>query len=1148
MLEIPDQPTNKYFKVLYGPLNHAFHITLHNKPYKNIVLFDDNFRQIRKIDVSQVSSFQSRCVQSDSTVNVLNRKQSIVTKQHLIEIYFASTNKHPLTFTTVSYADCQLLSEEIEKVFGVRVYNYGTLNTAFKNALRNVGEAEQVTEDYDRFQRNLDSYQFHRNAYELKSLYDFAQLDYNEHTEPLAEISSNFPVVIEGNLEDGSFVSYRDILTRNNLNTSVYKVEWYLSKSVGSSEEYFETASETADTFYISEYMIGHFVMVKVYRALKFNENRTFVFSTAQKGPIYPSSLLCHHILINSTKKPDLHETLISTLDLDVLFNVVDKSHKFGMYEQFNNNQIVSNFAEYQKYLENNVSNSEKKETKSAVIKTKKNPKKDSRPKITNEDTETEDVDLTDRNAVLTDNNTENASDDNSANNSKENDSTINADADLNASVGFDNSDENNNTNSDTNNPKNSTDSSKNNENEIVQPRKFNHNSIKLKVPSKMYDSEEDDEQLEEGEGERVVGLNKFDEKNAESLKFLYGEGYKKEKESNYKDLHETTTVSELSSSDNVGFDVEEIFREEPRRRRFSIFSIFKPKKKNSPAARPLNPKDFKENHKAEKKMMQDKVRPGKNTGRFKDMNTKREMMNKKESSMANKNVSNNAKRPPSEEESQQVALEVVKDMIEESETNKVVKESTYEDEEALNMNEDSLDKTKIKLDKKMEKKLMKEQKNKQKREVKQKKQEEKQKQKNKGKRVVYNKKYEKQLKQQKASTKKNPRGMSSPNALSEHSEVEEDHDDHDDNENMTEKSPKKMPRNGNQMGKGSGNSNLKANMKMKNKMVKNTVNESKMVEKSPKVGKSQMKNMKPEKGKKGKRVVYNKKYEKQLKQQNASTKKNPKGMSNPNTLSEHSEPENDYTSEQEYEEYNDGKSRNNVQNNVNRNNMTSRSEKKMPKQMKQNKKKGSGGLFGLFKRIVEQPKNVEVQSNQDNEVDDALKQAVIKEQRLKRFMETVKFVPVELKICLNELVIRYGPSSLSLKWKVIEVEKADELVFDQFPSMQKQLENKLTLIYKSTIPIRIGLRTQSTFQRNVLYHSILFNKYRPNYSIDRCERELENCYYNGVRMAYTKACRALYEHKKRNEVTDLKEAAEAPKQMQLNIYVYTVQEQMKTN
>ncbi|BAM42070.1 conserved hypothetical protein [Theileria orientalis strain Shintoku] len=1023
MLEIPDQPTNKYFKVLYGPLNHAFHITLHNKPYKNIVLFDDNFRQIRKIDVSQVSSFQSRCVQSDSTVNVLNRKQSIVTKQHLIEIYFASTNKHPLTFTTVSYADCQLLSEEIEKVFGVRVYNYGTLNTAFKNALRNVGEAEQVTEDYDRFQRNLDSYQFHRNAYELKSLYDFAQLDYNEHTEPLAEISSNFPVVIEGNLEDGSFVSYRDILTRNNLNTSVYKVEWYLSKSVGSSEEYFETASETADTFYISEYMIGHFVMVKVYRALKFNENRTFVFSTAQKGPIYPSSLLCHHILINSTKKPDLHETLISTLDLDVLFNVVDKSHKFGMYEQFNNNQIVSNFAEYQKYLENNVNN-----------------------------------------------NTENASDDNSANNSKENDSTINADADLNASVGFDNSDENNNTNSDTNNPKNSTDSSKNNENEIVQPRKFNHNSIKLKVPSKMYDSEEDDEQLEEGEGERVVGLNKFDEKNAESLKFLYGEGYKKEKESNYKDLHETTTVSELSSSDNVGFDVEEIFREEPRRRRFSIFSIFKPKKKNSPAARPLNPKDFKENHKAEKKMMQDKVRPGKNTGRFKDMNTKREMMNKKESSMANKNVSNNAKRPPSEEESQQVALEVVKDMIEESETNKVVKESTYEDEEALNMNEDK------------------------------------------------------------------------------HSEVEEDHDDHDDNENMTEKSPKKMPRNGNQMGKGSGNSNLKANMKMKNKMVKNTVNESKMVEKSPKVGKSQMKNMKPEKGKKGKRVVYNKKYEKQLKQQNASTKKNPKGMSNPNTLSEHSEPENDYTSEQEYEEYNDGKSRNNVQNNVNRNNMTSRSEKKMPKQMKQNKKKGSGGLFGLFKRIVEQPKNVEVQSNQDNEVDDALKQAVIKEQRLKRFMETVKFVPVELKICLNELVIRYGPSSLSLKWKVIEVEKADELVFDQFPSMQKQLENKLTLIYKSTIPIRIGLRTQSTFQRNVLYHSILFNKYRPNYSIDRCERELENCYYNGVRMAYTKACRALYEHKKRNEVTDLKEAAEAPKQMQLNIYVYTVQEQMKTN
>ncbi|UKK02720.2 hypothetical protein MACK_002816 [Theileria orientalis] len=1118
MLEIPDQSTNKYFKVLYGPLNHAFHITLHNKPYKNIVLFDDNFRQIRKIDVSQVSSFQSRCVQSDSTVNVLNRKQSVVTKQHLIEIYFGSTNKHPLTFTTVSYVDCQLLSEEIEKVFGVRVYNYGTLNTAFKNALRNSEEAELVTEDHDRFQRKLDSYHLQRNAYELKSLYDFAQLDYNEHTEPLAEISSKFPVVIEGNLEDGSFVSYRDIATRNNVNTSVYKVEWYLSKSVGGSDEYFETPSETSDTFYISEYMIGHFVMVKVYRALKFNENRTFVFSTAQKGPIYPSGLLCHHILINSTKKPDLHETLISTLDLDVLFNVVDKSHKFGMYEQFNSNQMVSNFAEYQKHIQYNSSNTEKKETKLAVINTKKDPQVDSKPKITNEVTETQDVEVTDPNAVSTDNNSQNASDDNSSKNSADNDLNVNVDVNLNAIVDVVSNDDNNNTNS-----------SNNNENESVQPTKVGHNSIKLKVPSKMYDSEDEgDEQVEEGNGQNVVELKKLDEKNAESLQFLYGEDYDKGKGSKYKDLHETTTVSELSSSENIGFDVDELFREEPRRKRFSIFSIFKSKKKSNLARRPLNAKDVQGNNKGDKKIMQERARTGKNTGRFKDMNAKREMKNTKESLMVDSNnVKAIAERLSAEEESQRT-FEAVKEMMEEVETNNAVKESTYKDGDGtMKMNEDTVDKKKNKLDKKMEKKDMKEQKKKEK-------QEQKQKQQKKSKRVVYNKKYEKELKQQKASSMKKSKGMRSPNALSEHSEVEEVSDEPEDNENMAEKSPKKIPRNGKEVGKINGKSN-KMNIKMRNNMIKNNVNESKMGEKTPKIGKTGMKNMKPEKGKKGKRVVYNKKYEKELKQQKASAMKNSKGMMSPNALSEQIEPGDEYTSGQEYEQYNDGRNQMNRKNNVDRNKMTNKSEKKM--QTKQNKKKGSGGIFGLFKKNVNQPMNVEVQSHQNNEVVDAMKQAAIKEQRFKRFIETVKFVPVELKICLNELVIRYGSASVSLKWTIIEVEKSDQLVFDQFPSMQKQLENKITLIYKSTIPIRIGLRTQSTFQRNVLYHSIIFNKYRSNYSIDRCERELENGYYNGVKMAYTKACRALYDHKKRNEVKDLKEVAQPSKQMQFNVY-----------
>eukprot|EP00375_Theileria_parva_P001430 XP_764102.1 hypothetical protein [Theileria parva strain Muguga] len=166
MLRDSIQSSNKYFKVLYGPLDHVFYLTLHNRPYKYFVLYDECYRHIKKIDATNVSCFQTKCVNSESTYEHRNRKKTVLTTKHILEIYFGSTNRNPLIFTALSFDDLKLLSTEIENVFGVRVYSYGSLNAAFKKALQQSDDREEAREEYD-YDDRIHKYKLHKHNWTL---------------------------------------------------------------------------------------------------------------------------------------------------------------------------------------------------------------------------------------------------------------------------------------------------------------------------------------------------------------------------------------------------------------------------------------------------------------------------------------------------------------------------------------------------------------------------------------------------------------------------------------------------------------------------------------------------------------------------------------------------------------------------------------------------------------------------------------------------------------------------------------------------------------------------------------------------------------------------------------------------------------------
>eukprot|EP00375_Theileria_parva_P001431 XP_764103.1 hypothetical protein [Theileria parva strain Muguga] len=796
----------------------------------------------------------------------------------------------------------------------------------------------------------------------------------------------------------GSFVSYRDIRTKHGLTNSVYKVEWYLSTAFGSQDQFFQIPSETSDTFYLSEYMIGHYLMVKVYRAIKYYENRSYVYSVSQKGPICPTTQLCHNILINSSRKSDFHDVLISTLDLDVLFAVVDKSSKFGEYKPFNNPNVVKNYPHFQRavtFTEDNLLDNESgSEDNKQVAKVEKSL---SAEVVTHENSVNNDkiVDKIDPTPVET---VELVQSDTS-NELEEENYLDNIADDL-----F--------------------------EDENVQTKIPRGNYIKLKAPSKevkIYDLAQDGDHVENSEEQEMTPEQI--RSNKESLKFLYGIS-----SSELDLINESTTVSDLSEDEKKTNNPNK-YIEKGKKKRFSIFNLFKSNKRAENLRIPNDKpqKQMKRNQKTHPQQQNINKNPGKVKSDQKNVVDDKELVEKLDEQ-------NHGLEQPDNQEPKPVKNQPdgnISDFeIESGDSKMYIKQ--YDDIQGSN--------DKIPMDSKLKGKWSLKLFNKGNAKAKiegggsnssrsSKSTDSKPDKKNKKpKKVIYDRKREKQQRALRAKSEMN----NSPTSNSEFTTTgSEDFDesvssndfDKKLRENPKSLTPQKPAKRKDKPAKSEKNKPLKGEKHVKGPKSPNNSRIS--GSRTPRAGKTPTNSpvSKPIKGK-------------------AKTGKNPPNKQN----------------------------------------------------MKVHEtKKGKGGIFSIFKKN----KHEEAPPQDQIKPIDPREQEKISLEKYKRIVDTIKFVPVKLRICLNELIITFGLTSLSLRWNQITVEKADQLCFSQFPSIQQQLENKLTIVYNNGVPIKVRLRTQSSFQRN---------------SIDRCDRELNTCFYDGIKRAYVRVCAAYYEASKRNE------------------------------
>ncbi|KAK1934027.1 hypothetical protein X943_001641 [Babesia divergens] len=316
---------SRLYTVLYGAQCHLYYLSLSVKPSKSISLYDENLRHIRSIDVKDVVSFQRRI-----EVASQNSSGDPASQKDVFEIHLSSDGTVTLQFTIPTTQECEDLCSHIQLQFGMPVYSYGSLNLNFRSAL-DANNARKPPADTvargisKKYELVRDDYYASCVAEVFQNL-GIAPTDFeHERHEPPAQPNPNYPIIIEGALEEGSYTSYRSVKTPQTPPFSVYKVEWFLSKHRGSSAEFQDAPSCQGDTFFLRDYMVGHYVHLKVYKAIGNDANRTYIFSTATKGPIRLCSMMARNVLLNVSKDNDVHNVLVRAADFKMIARQLNK-------------------------------------------------------------------------------------------------------------------------------------------------------------------------------------------------------------------------------------------------------------------------------------------------------------------------------------------------------------------------------------------------------------------------------------------------------------------------------------------------------------------------------------------------------------------------------------------------------------------------------------------------------------------------------------------------------------------------------------------------------------------------------------------------------------------------------------------------------
>ncbi|GFE54447.1 hypothetical protein BaOVIS_018510 [Babesia ovis] len=300
---------SRLYKVLYGQQCHLYYISLYVKPSRSISILDENLRQIRRIELKDVSTIQRRILSPEQTI-----KTAVATYRDLIEFKLSKEGNSWLRFTLPSTEECEALCKAIQLQFGVPVYNYGSLNVNFRAALG----AKRTDDAVSPSTPAVSNYRLVRDDYYASCVRDLlshlgvslTEEDYGSG-EPPAEFSNEYPVMIDGTLEEGSYASFRSLKTPQMESFTVYRVEWYISTRRGLSGEFYPMPCCLNDMFYLHDLTIGRYLKLRVSKAVGTDVNRKYLYCVTTRGPVRLGNIMAHNMLLNVSKDNEVHNVLV---------------------------------------------------------------------------------------------------------------------------------------------------------------------------------------------------------------------------------------------------------------------------------------------------------------------------------------------------------------------------------------------------------------------------------------------------------------------------------------------------------------------------------------------------------------------------------------------------------------------------------------------------------------------------------------------------------------------------------------------------------------------------------------------------------------------------------------------------------------------
>nr|ALR73022.1 hypothetical protein [Babesia bovis] len=322
--------SSQLYKVLYGQQYHLYYISLYVKPSRSICILDENLRQIRRIELNDIASIQRRILSAEQTV-----KTSTATYSD-IELKLSTGGERWLRFTLPSTEECEALCKSIQIRFGIPVYNYGSLNVNFRAALGDKKAGTSATGSVTN--PSPGNYHLVKDEYPVSSVGGILSqlgLSMGDDDRSLGELpeefTNDYPVIIEGTLESGSYANYRSLKTPSMESFTVYRVEWYISTRRGESKDFYSNPSSSSDMLYLHDYMIGHYIKLRVSKAVGTGVNRRYLYSVTTRGPIRLGNIMAHNVLLNVSKDNELHTVLAKTDDIHAIATSLNRLPKDGV-------------------------------------------------------------------------------------------------------------------------------------------------------------------------------------------------------------------------------------------------------------------------------------------------------------------------------------------------------------------------------------------------------------------------------------------------------------------------------------------------------------------------------------------------------------------------------------------------------------------------------------------------------------------------------------------------------------------------------------------------------------------------------------------------------------------------------------------------